>query len=464
MKRHALQCLASLAAFVSCLLSASPLLAGGDAESTGSVPSTVARRDLKRMRVSADGSFSTDTAMPEKELKCLEALARMPIVFGPTVFTGKEFPQYECEPPAKTRELVGKFTSKVRFFDSEYRELATPSKEGRYGAIVEASSESGLSFPHFATLCRAPGAVHWRALDVQLGPDSAEALGIDSAVFDRYRDAIEDTIKWELRSCMPKSPGAAILMASLTEASQNKQRDGQRDTPQNVDAQWWFGLKKKLGLVEHRYLERLPQDYDCSPDRKYPLILFLHGAGERGLDLDAVRIHGPHKYLLDHPELPFIVIEPQCPPDGWWNPAEVLDLLDKVCAHYRVDPERIYLTGLSMGGYGTWSVVPQAPRRFAAAVPICGQGNVRDAAKMTGTPLWVFHGAKDPVVPVSGSKEMVRAVKRAGGNVKFTLYPEAQHNSWTQTYSNPELYTWLLQHRREQGDSAKQRETPTRKR
>lgn len=122
--------------------------------------------------------------------------------------------------------------------------------------------------------------------------------------------------------------------------------------------------------------------------------------------------------------------------------------MDEIVEKYKVDKDRIYLTGLSMGGYGTWSLAAYTPDRFAAVVPICGRGEPIMAKGLVHVPIWVFHGAKDPVVPLAGSERMVEALKKANGNVKFTVYPEAGHDSWTETYANPELYTWLLQQKR----------------
>jgi predicted peptidase len=131
-----------------------------------------------------------------------------------------------------------------------------------------------------------------------------------------------------------------------------------------------------------------------------------------------------------------------------WNPDALNALLDEVVAQYKVDKKRIYLTGLSMGGYGTWALAGTSPERFAAIVPICGGGDPADARRLKDIPTWVFHGAKDSVVPLSRSEEMVKALKEAGSDVKFTIYPEAEHDSWTETYNNPKLYEWLLQHKR----------------
>ncbi len=123
-------------------------------------------------------------------------------------------------------------------------------------------------------------------------------------------------------------------------------------------------------------------------------------------------------------------------------------LLDEIDEKYAVDSERIYLTGLSMGGYGTWSLACTYPDRFAAIAPVCGGGMPYIARNLKNVPIWAFHGAIDKVVPLKRSEEMVKAVKAAGGNAKLTVYPYADHDSWTVTYDNPKLYDWFLEHRR----------------
>jgi len=125
-------------------------------------------------------------------------------------------------------------------------------------------------------------------------------------------------------------------------------------------------------------------------------------------------------------------------------------LLDDIVERYRIDEERVYVTGLSMGGFGTWALAGASPERFAAIAPICGGGRRSDARRIAQAklPTWVFHGAKDRVVPFEESQHMVDILEKLGGDVKFTVYPKAQHDSWTETYNNPELYTWLLSQRR----------------
>ena len=198
--------------------------------------------------------------------------------------------------------------------------------------------------------------------------------------------------------------------------------------------------------VKLDYLLYLPKDYDQKDS--WPLMLFLHGAGERGDNLDLVKVHGPPKLIEEGKSFPFIVVSPQCPRGHWWQPFELAALLDEIEQNYKVDPDRIYVTGLSMGGFGTWSLMAYQPKRFAAVAPICGGGDPIFIRLIGAVPAWVFHGGKDGVVPIKRSEEMVEAMKKANVEVKFTVYPEAGHNAWTETYANPELYEWLLKHKR----------------
>jgi len=200
-------------------------------------------------------------------------------------------------------------------------------------------------------------------------------------------------------------------------------------------------VKVKLG-----YLLYLPDGYGES-DKAWPLVLFLHGAGESGNNLENVKKHGPPK-LAEEKKFPFILVSPQSARGGW-DPTALNALIDDVMAHYKVDADRVYVTGLSMGGFGTWALAAAYPQKLAAIAPICGGGTPADAKKIKHLPIWVFHGGKDPVVPVARSQSMVDALKSAGAEqVKFTVYPDAGHDSWTETYNNPDFYDWLLKQKR----------------
>jgi predicted peptidase len=201
--------------------------------------------------------------------------------------------------------------------------------------------------------------------------------------------------------------------------------------------------------VAGRYLLFLPTGYDPESGQRWPLMLFLHGAGERGDDLEQVKNWGVPSMVDQWPDFPFILVSPQCPAGEYWDVDALNTLLDELEERFAVDPDRIYLTGLSMGGFGTFALGLKHPERFAALAPICGGGErlwVRP--EHAGLPIWVFHGAKDTVVPISRSESMVDALRAVGADVRFTVYPEAEHNSWSETYANRELYDWFLQHKR----------------
>lgn len=160
------------------------------------------------------------------------------------------------------------------------------------------------------------------------------------------------------------------------------------------------------------YLLFLPAAYAVHPQR-WPLMLFLHGAGERGDDLQLVKRHGVAKIVEEQPAFPLLVVSPQCPPTEAWAPEPLLALLDDIEQHYDVDPERLYVTGLSMGGFGTWAVAIAAPDRFAAVAPICG-GDPSRVGVLRHLPVWAFHGARDPIVPLQRTVEMVEALRQCG--------------------------------------------------
>jgi predicted peptidase len=202
--------------------------------------------------------------------------------------------------------------------------------------------------------------------------------------------------------------------------------------------------------VQLDYLLYLPSGYDADSSQRWPLILFLHGSGERGSDLDLVKLYGIPKNLEMGDDLPFIVVSPQCLADSHWTlHIEALNaLLDDVIARTRVDEDRVYLTGLSMGGAGTWMLAGAYPQRFAAIAPICGRIVPLPLPRFKNLPIWAFHGDADEVVPVSETYHTVDAIKALGGNIQSTIYPGVGHNSWTQTYNNPELYAWFLRQKR----------------
>ncbi|HEX7845267.1 MAG TPA: prolyl oligopeptidase family serine peptidase [Chitinophagaceae bacterium] len=221
------------------------------------------------------------------------------------------------------------------------------------------------------------------------------------------------------------------------------------------------------------YRVLLPENYDAS--KKYPLIFFLHGAGERGNDNEKQLVHGAKLFLRDsiRKKYPAIIVFPQCPANSYWSNVQITttedgkrmfffmpdgepttgmklaqELLHKILKGYAVNKSRVYIGGLSMGGMGTFELVRRDPGLFAAAFPICGGANPATASKLKKTKWWIFHGAKDDVVLPENSEMMVRALKKAKASVKFTLYPDANHNSWDPAFAEPGLLSWLFAQRK----------------
>ncbi|MEY3895244.1 MAG: hypothetical protein RLZZ214_763 [Verrucomicrobiota bacterium] len=231
---------------------------------------------------------------------------------------------------------------------------------------------------------------------------------------------------------------------------------------EETDAHEW----KSPGGTTVKY--RLSKPKNPQPGKTYPLVLFLHGAAERGSDNSAQLRHSVLPILRGAEKLgqPCFLIAPQCPDDRFWSqispdfkslaaadePNDLLDpivaLVDHIMATYPVDPARFYVTGLSMGGFATWDLLGRMPDKIAAAVPICGGGDSSLAARFKHVPIHAFHGEDDDEVPVAATREMIAALEKAGGKPKMTIYPGVDHFSWEQTYDNPELIRWIFAQRK----------------
>ena len=246
----------------------------------------------------------------------------------------------------------------------------------------------------------------------------------------------------------------------------------------HATAQTDFSLYQKATYVNTNnftlpYRILYPENYDKS--KKYPLVLILHGAGERGDNNEAQLTHGGQLFLQEknRKKFPAIVVFPQCPANSFWSSVDIVrdkqpveftfdyarpskeplvstyELVKKIMSEESVDPSRVYVAGLSMGGMGTFEIVYQHPELFAAAMPICGGGDSEKYdARILKTPFWIFHGAKDPVVNVKWSREMVAKLKKLKAKVTYTEYPEALHNSWDNAFVEPEFLKWMFKQKR----------------
>lgn len=225
----------------------------------------------------------------------------------------------------------------------------------------------------------------------------------------------------------PKKPSVAVATVAI----------GQ--TPQAPVAPGGYGFQL---FIPRAYLVAQKQ-------RRWPLMIFLHGSGERGSDLALVKVHGPPKKADQDPDFPFVLISPQLPAlVEEWDIAKLNAILDHALETLNVDPDRVYLTGLSRGAYGTLDWALANPDRFAAIVPVAGRSDLQRACTLKDMPTWFFHGDRDDTVIPNGSFDMQRAIRACGGQPRLTIYPDLGHNSWDPAYDDPALYLWLLKQRR----------------
>jgi pimeloyl-ACP methyl ester carboxylesterase len=209
-----------------------------------------------------------------------------------------------------------------------------------------------------------------------------------------------------------------------------------------------------------RYLFYLPENYGKDTTMHWPLILFLHGGGERGDNLERVKANGVPKFISSGKKLPFIVVSPQVSSNELWNPDLLVIMLKDIVKNYKVDKERIYLTGLSIGGLGTWETAEKYPDLFAAIAPVSSWGDPAQEWKLRHTAAWIFHGAKDRKVPVISSQVMADSLRKLNTDVRLTVYPNAGHDCWTETYFNEKLYEWFLDHKRFRFQEAVLKDSP----
>lgn len=230
---------------------------------------------------------------------------------------------------------------------------------------------------------------------------------------------------------------AAFLFAMVTPAmAQTPQPAGQTAQPPVAEGGYPYQLF-------------IPRGYAASGKERWPLLIFLHGSGERGDDVEKVKVHGPPKIVAAHPGFPFVTVSPLLAADQDWDEAKLEALLAAVSKSHRIDPKRVYLTGLSRGGHATWRWAAKRPELFAAIAPVSGWGDAVSACRLKDMPVWAFHGDRDDVVKPEGSFFMVQAVRACGGNPRLTIYPGTGHDGWTPTYDDPALYRWLLEQRRD---------------
>lgn len=241
----------------------------------------------------------------------------------------------------------------------------------------------------------------------------------------------------------------AIVFAATVAVYSPVRAEDEKPAPGKQVAQSVEVASDKGGKTTVHYWLALPPESEKKPEGGWPVMFFMHGAGERGAKLDLVKKHGPPKLVGKTKELnKFIIVSPQCPEGRWWDTVALKGLIDHTLSTQAADKDRVILTGLSMGGFATWSLLAAHPDLAAAAAPICGGGDPAKAASFKHVPIHCFHGAKDTVVVQKKSDDMIEALKKAGGKPEYTVFPDAAHDSWTPAYNDAKLYTWMLEQKR----------------
>ena len=354
----------------------------------------------KSLAILVDGRTIDTVPMPDFAKVRAVGAAELDFRFRPFCFAGNTFPGGDLENPLEAENIIGPYTTQVTYYDAQFNPVAHADKPGRYGAVVEVTPANGPAFKRFCTLFRTAGEVQWRSVEVHAGVALPDAMGLDPAIVREQGGLLGEFARRLTVDALRNSANGAVLLAWLHEIGPG-QVATERDGPESRDQRWAHELKRRTGnLAPLQYYVWMPAGADRGQAKKLPAIIYLHGSGDRGWDVAELAFSPVVKYAKGRKDFPFIVIAPRCPAGGWWERMmpELGDFLDEVVAKYPVDTDRIYLTGLSMGGFGSWRLAAEHPERFAAVVPICGGGDPQDVERIKDLPIWNFHGGKDPTV------------------------------------------------------------------
>jgi len=374
-----------------------------------------------------------------------ELLELHPLVAEAAIFHGETFPRIDFVNREWVKAAVGGYTLSIRYFDAAWNEVQRAVAAGRYGAWVDVHLVSGLSFSRQVTLFQTSAPYHpvWEPYAVQV--EFPAVFGLSKEVVAQER--------WNTNALVNRMMGdglSAVLAATLHDI----EKDPARWRGFNywyIEESWWTTLRQKLNRSpDYRCLINLPEDYAAEPDRRWPLLVFLHGTHECGDDLDKLRSQGPLGWINRGHSLPFVVLSPLCPKGCSWNPGKLMRLIQEIEQSHRIDPDRIYVTGLSMGGFSAFDLAACYPERIAAIAPLSAGENPEIAERMARVPAWIFHGADDRVVSCQQSIEIAERLKKMGAEPRLSVLPGVGHEGWDTIYSDPELYAWLLGQARKQ--------------
>jgi hypothetical protein len=365
--------------------------------------------------------------------------------FDQYVFSGPDFPKSDFEMGRTVHRLLFPTRLTTTFYDAHYQEVQRADQPGRYGAVV--TMKIGTDVLHrFVTLYRTPTKISWPETTWPAPVPLPPELGLDPTVVRNQQGEIGEMLKRGLDGGSNASADWAILLAGLAETAPGDPPAVSRTDAIARDDAWWDGLRERLGLASpYPVWVTLPHDYDAEPAKRWPLIFYLTSGAENGSDLVRVRQSSLGLVIEAGKQIPAVVIAPQCPLGETWNAKALSRLLDQVIAKYRIDPDRISLTG----GGETWALALVYPERFAAILPIDGDTDPADAARLKDMPVWAFHGSADKDTPISRTTDMLDAIRQAGGHPHLTI-TKTDGDIWDEVYATEAVYPWLLAQKRGQ--------------
>ncbi len=395
-----------------------------------------------------------------------KAFQRLDIRPFPAVFAGETLPPIDFENPNLAEDCAGEYTLKILgYFDADQNPVTKAEKPGRYSAVVEVTA-FGESTRRYFTLYRIPNpdafnGGRWWMANMKFRLDGIPSgLGVADALFaNDPNEVVSGDMRWIFFDALHANPHAATMLAGLAEMP-DAVINGQRlpaplERPGRRHDSQIFALQRKFGdqAPMYDYDVITPRDYDADPEKRWPVVIFLHGSNSSApLDQLDDNPRGPRRNPIIRENPPFLLVAPQYfhQRDGiGWEPSAVIEVLDDVAKKYRIDPDRICLTGHSMGGHGTLIVGATYPERFAALLPSGAFGKPEDAAPITNVPVWFFHGAKDDMTPVEPLRKIVEFVKANNqAETRYTEYPDMGHDNDRRMYDDPDIYDWILQQRR----------------
>ena len=339
------------------------------------------------------------------------------------------FPEVQWINPYHVEKLLGAFPLRARWFDTRAEEVSKPQGAGSYIAVVEGINPDGITIRRTKRFyCSAQGKVEEGATDTDTG-------------WKQHSSSIESDLEESIIQLAKEGSNGSLAVSFLAE---RKKKTSKPTLSHGEHAQSFDRLITRGQSC--LYWLYLPKEYG-QKNQKWPLIIFLHGSSQQGRDLSMIGTPIPPNVDDIKNDFPFVVVTPQCPDeyDAW--PSDLLaDLVDEMVLKYDVDARRVYVTGVSLGGRGSWSAAVDYPDRFAAIVPVCGiYDHPERINRIKDVPVWAFHGDQDRLIAFADVKKMVEDLKACGGNVKFTVYQGAGHGISGRTYRNKELYEWLLQ-------------------